>query len=134
MKKEHEYAQVLRWIADGEAVQTYDYLISEWIDRHSTALLRDIFNQETAPENFRIKPRTILINGIEVPEPLISAPKVGISYCYLSLGHREHSVYESRWNDDIADHRILKRGLIHLTKEAAETHARALLSFTEVRE
>ena len=35
------------------------------------------------------------------------------------------------WDDDDADNDMLKAGIIHLTREAAEAHAKALLSFTE---
>ncbi|WP_031254265.1 hypothetical protein [Curvibacter lanceolatus] len=131
MKVEHEYAQVLRWIADGEPVQAYESVLGEWLDRVPSTLLLDIFNQETAPENFRIKPRPILINGVEVPEPLRVVPEVGTAY-WMADTSSEILTSVAEWDGDQRDLRWLRRGLCHPSQEAAEVHARALLSFTEV--
>ena len=78
---------------------------------------------------FRLKPRTININGFEVPEPVREPLPVGSEYFtadpVIPAYHREYV-----WRDDSADQTFLKRGVIHLTKEAAIQHAKALLSFT----
>ena len=80
-------------------------------------------------ENFeyRRKPKTITVNGIEVPEPIREEPKVGEKYFLVDLasptlvndypwsGHR----YATEW---------LNKGLVHLTEEAAIAHAKALLA------
>lgn len=60
---------------------------------------------------YRRKPKTINVNGHEAPE------------------------YDDYiWEDTSLDTEAMKRGLIHLTKEAAIAHAKALLSFTEKKE
>ena len=87
---------------------------------------------ETHPqwtENFkyRRKPRTILINGHEVPEPQRTPLKYGEEYWTLSLVCGATSL---RWEDDYTDFVYLKNGFVHLTKEAAEKHFNALKSFT----
>ena len=76
---------------------------------------------------YRRKPKTILINGHEVPEPHRTPLKDGEVYWTLSLVRGTTS---AQWQDDGIDNHYLKNGFIHLTKEAAEKHFNALKSFT----
>lgn len=78
----------------------------------------------TSPNRVRRKPRTITVNGVEVPEPLreivdgqeywLADVKEGCSPCrfYLEVPH------ERRW---------LRNGLCHATAEAAKAHREAML-------
>lgn len=81
-------------------------------------------------EQYRLKPRTITINGREVPEPMRRAPEVG-QECYIVAMEKQPLFGEITWDNDSFDHRWLSRGLLHSTKEAAIAHTKALLSFTE---
>ena len=76
---------------------------------------------------YRRKPKTILINGHEVPEPHRTPLKDGEVYWALTLFSSATSL---RWKDDDFDNSYLKNGFVHLTKEAAEKHFNALKSFT----
>ena len=76
---------------------------------------------------YRRKPKVILINGHEVPEPHRTPLKDGEVYWALSLFSGASSL---RWKDDDFDNSYLENGFIHLTKEAAEKHFNALKSFT----
>lgn len=78
---------------------------------------------------YRRKPRTIHINGFEVPEPVREPLQRGQEYFVASIDGEKPEMLP--WDDDEIDKRVLKRGLIHLTREAAELHAKALLSFTQ---
>lgn len=86
------------------------------------------------PHNkYRRKPKTININGIEVPEPVRKELEIDEIYYFPDV--REDGMVDwYSWDNDITDRRLLKAGMIHLTKEAAEIHAKALLSLTEVKE
>lgn len=79
--------------------------------------------------SFRKKPKTININGYEVPEPLREAPAGGTMYYYPSTSMAEVS-YGCYHSGDNYENSLLKHGLIHLTREAAQLHLEALLSFT----
>ena len=69
---------------------------------------------------YRRKQRTININGYEVPEPLREIPE--------DAGH----VYEVDFYTGVKClEAALRNGFVHATKEAAELHAEALLSFTK---
>ncbi len=81
---------------------------------------------------YRRKPRAITINGRKVPEPMREAPKVGekVYLASIDVGFKFNSI---TWEGDGIDRRLLSRGLVHSTEEAAIAHAEALLSFTEER-
>lgn len=79
---------------------------------------------------YRRKPRTILINGIEVPEPVKEELLEGQSYYLVDITYPQLMQLQY-WDNDTLDARFLERGLIHLTEENARKHAEALLSFTK---
>ena len=76
---------------------------------------------------YRRKPKTILINGHEVPKPHRTPLEDGEKYWVPSIIRGATSTH---WQDDGIDNHYLKNGFIHLTKEAAEKHFNALKSFT----
>jgi len=83
---------------------------------------------------YRRKPRTININGFEVPEPVREPLEEGQLYYVPIIGSEFMRLDCRLWNhNDYCTH-VLKAGLIHRTQEAAELHRKALLSFTEARE
>ena len=77
---------------------------------------------------YRRKPRTIRIGKYDVPEP-VREPLENGKY-YFAVSWDKNGACELRWSGDSVDTRLLKQGRIHLTKEAAELHTKALLSFT----
>lgn len=77
--------------------------------------------------NYRLKPRTININGFEVPEPLRNIPPCGTEYFLIDF----LKVNDMTWTNYDDELNWLKAGLIHLTRENAEKHLEALLSFTK---
>ena len=80
---------------------------------------------------YRRKPKVILINGHEVPEPHRTPLKDGEEYWALCFFR---NVTCTHWQDDRIDNHYLENGFIHLTKEAAEKHFNALKSFTAQKE
>ena len=83
-------------------------------------------------EDASIVPRTININGHEVPEPLRVAPKEGTPVFIPAFDEDLFSEYTYLHAGISYD--FLKHGVLHLTKEAAIAHANALLSFTKKEE
>ncbi|QPB42182.1 hypothetical protein [Rodentibacter haemolyticus] len=81
---------------------------------------------------YRRKPKTILINGIEVPEPVREPLHKGDTYYTPDFDKNMYSALG--WCDDDYDIEYLRNGIIHLTKENAIAHAKALISFTEVKD
>ena len=81
---------------------------------------------------YRRKPKIILINRHEVPEPHRKPLEIDDPYWTFSLFF--DGVSEYCWANDLDDNNALKNGFVHLTKEAAEKHFNALKSFTAQKE
>lgn len=70
--------------------------------------------------------QTRSINGHEYPEPEMVAPEKRTK-CWFPSPANTELVYDFYW-DDVDRQKIrLRRGLVHLTREAAEEHARAII-------
>ena len=87
---------------------------------------------------YRLKPaRTIRIGKYDVPEPVREPLEYTESederYWFPKLNSPELCDW-NYWCDDEMDKQHLLRGIIHLTKEAAIQHAKALLQFTKAAE
>ena len=110
---EHRHAAVLRAIADGQEVE-WRGIDAPWITGATS------INPLGSPDlEWRIKPRVIVINGREVPEPYRGALKDGVSYYFPVIIEKSTPLEKLRdW------------GVLHLTPEAADLHEKALLSFT----
>lgn len=123
----HKHVEILRAIADGREVEgRYD-------DSFQWCINNKNFNPIAFPDyEWRIKPHTININGHEVPEP-VREPLVESQSYWIPLLGAEPLCEKLVWNRNAYDFRVLSLGLIHLSKEAAEAHTKALLSFTEVK-
>lgn len=75
---------------------------------------------------YRIKPRTIKVNGFEITAPMSEAPKEGVEFFVASPAAEEfHAYFE--WEREESDTDWLSRGICHATKEAAIAHAKAML-------
>ena len=114
-----ELAPVIAAAAEGKVVQ---YLAADgnWYTSQGAF---------SHPNKYRIKPeepKTIKVNGFDVPEPMREAPVEGVRYYVASTQSREW--YLSRtWGGWELDLRCLQRGLVYSTKEAAVAHAKAML-------
>ena len=81
---------------------------------------------------YRRKPKTVSINGIEVPEPVREPLEDGQEYWLADTSTSNASMTRGCvWRGDGYDYKWLAAGLIHLSEEAAQTHIDALLSFTK---
>ena len=77
---------------------------------------------------FRIKPRTITINGIEVPEPCRVKPEMGQKYYAASdlvYNYIDKSIEPCNWDDSRHANFWLNNGRIHLKEEDARAHVEA---------
>lgn len=78
---------------------------------------------------YRRKPRTIRIGEYDVPEPMREAPEERACYFFPTMGRPDNPL-DLVWRGDEMDLANLDRGLCHSTREAAELHAKALISLT----
>ena len=78
-------ADALIALANGVEVQCRNNITgTDWTN--AKCLLVESFFNPTTMRSFRLKPRTITINGIEVPAPF--KPKYGDTAFVLSRGHK----------------------------------------------
>lgn len=75
---------------------------------------------------YRRKPKTIKVNGFDVPEPLKEITDGAIVWL-ASCHHEKFSDWYNYSEDTSWKRRALARGLFHTTKEAAVAHAKAML-------
>lgn len=135
-KTPHPQADVLRAIADGfpaERFQSYDYLGN---CRKNIKSFRTLFDELLNGWDIRIKPeppKTIRIGEFDVPEPLRSIPPGSLSMSFYSfqLCNEMHQVFSFRGLNHPRYTHMLHAGIVHMTREAADLHAKALLSFTQ---
>jgi hypothetical protein len=150
--KEGDTVRVLRKAMDGEMGWT-----SSWVSPFMDAFIgvTGVVKEYSGSAGFRVSfsddglgwwfpffvlekiadaPRLITINGFEVPEPVREPLKMGERYWVASVTPDCSLCLACTWTCDGFDRLWLRRGLIHLTPEAAKKHAKALLSFTREEE
>jgi hypothetical protein len=126
---EHKHAETLRAIADGVPLSEFELraIGSDWSILDEALWSAWIYE----PEHWEVrrKPKTININGHEVPEPLAYLEN-GAEYFTFSIveGVPTSEHHCNRYQELGENH--CRMGIAHATKEAAEAHAKALLSFT----
>lgn len=123
-----EYAHIFRALEDGKGI-IHTANGYAWQEISAREALMAIGNK-VPPLYLSVKPATININGFEVLEPMREAPRNGTKYWVGDVRGVETPANGFLWAGDCIDRCLLARGLCHTTKEAAELHAKALLSFT----
>jgi hypothetical protein len=79
---------------------------------------------------YRLKPRTIKIGNIEIPEP-IREPLEDEDVYFTPMVDVFFNMTDSKiWTNDERDLELLQRGMIHLNRKSAELHAKALIALT----
>jgi hypothetical protein len=124
------HREVLEALLAGETlVDLYDDKITRRLDGDSIIDQNSISEDAIALIDWKVKPKTININGYKVPEPIRIRPRKD-ELCYIPY-LSDSKVQEFNFADSITSSRWFNQGLLHRTKKAAELHLEALLSFTK---
>lgn len=125
MSTRHKHADLIKSWLDGHDVQYRHKDQTSW---RNVGYVSDF----AFPDGyeFRLKPETFPIGEWEAPIPVSHIPPVGTKYYTPDL-LASGFVYQYTWRGDAIDERALLRGFLHLTKEAAFQHGRALAAFSE---
>lgn len=100
----------------------HKYRDGNWKDVGSPVWFQDdIYRAKPAPAP------TIIVNGIEVPEPVREALRLDQTYWVADLPSA-NLAWDRSWSNDAYDIRALNHGLIHLNEAAAVAHAKAMLA------
>ena len=122
----HRHAELMRQYAEDAVETNKPWLRSEMTFGCEWSSL-SVHPCWLAESQYRRKPQPININGYEVPEPCRVAPGL-----YEMLWKPAMSGHRSLlWDNTLRQRAWLQAGLLHLTKEAADIHGKALLSFTQ---
>ena len=111
-----------------EAFQVKGF-VDEWVDVSADILFNENLQYRLKPE----PPKTIRIGEYDVPEPVREPLEKDTEY-WIPHFSLDVSAHGFTWYSDDFDNRMLKNGIIHLTKEDAVIHAKALLSLTKAAE
>lgn len=79
---------------------------------------------------YRRKIQYVKIGGISVPEPCREPLEEGARFFMPVIVSTSSLVTIAHWENNKYCYFLLKRGLVHLTREAAVLHAEAMLQFT----
>lgn len=125
MTTPHPNADMLRAIADGKQMQgrlTADDC--DWFDIYPDQAIGAIASDYSM--NVRIKPETVLINGIECPAPMRVAP--ALKTTYFKPDPDWGKMYDiCTWRDHDLDHSRFSLGLCFATADDAAAAARAMI-------
>ena len=100
-------------------------IVGLWEEEEELTKYRDNIDEVWEEEEELTKYREI--NGHKFPEPCSEPLDDGQSYFTIDL-EAGAEVTQSIWRDAAYDNRLLNRGLIHTTKEAAQAHSDAINS------
>lgn len=76
---------------------------------------------------YRRKPKTITVNGVEVPEPIRKEPEIGDKY-YLVYPITGNFFIDYSWTNSKQEKQWLEKGLLQQTRHAAIAHAKAMIA------
>ena len=86
----------------------------------------DCYSKRSGDE-YRLAPRTIFVNGVEVPAPESVAPAVGDVVWIADPCGKVYMCYPETWSDHAEQIELLSRKLVHKTKEDAIARSKAML-------
>ena len=126
----HPYSAILKAVAEGKTVQALEanadpVIPGVWTDITAEAALAAVTAETYVPEDMRVKPDTVIINGYEVLAPLRSAPTCGTEYYHAS---RSKTALKYVWAGSAMDYNFLDMGVVFLSKEDSAAYVKALFN------
>lgn len=101
----------------------------EWLDHRGVWQPKDKTTGFVVEGKYRIKPRTIMIGDVEVPEPMRYEPEEGAIVWLVAMA--SHSkVAQLEWYGSEWHKYLLGNGIIHSSIDGAKAHADALISLS----
>ena len=126
----HHYSIILKAVAEGKTIQSLEanvdpYIPDVWTDITAEEALAAVSAETYAPEDMRVKPDTVVINGHEVLAPLREAPACGTEYYPVS---RSKTTLKFIWTNSVMDYNFLDMGVVFLSKEDGAAYVKALFN------
>lgn len=117
--------EVVQALEFGERVQML--VGDKWKNLNPTLItLAQLIRSDT---KYRRAPENITVGGVSFPKAESRAPKIGGMY-YIPCLDAQTFYSQYHWDGSEADQRFLKAGLVHLARDAAIQHAKALIKLS----
>jgi len=126
------YAHIFTALAEGETQFEFWDKTGKWCPINMSEALAHVV-QQTDHSRLRVRQATMTINGHVVLVPLKRIPEEGTRVYVPLWGSTLGLTSSTTVGSGPTFHKLLNYGLLHLTEEAADAHARALVSFTEIK-
>lgn len=128
-EKQHPHKEAVeKWLSD--TTQRVWAFVDKWVEIAITTLVNDAIGHHVEIRVQHDSPKKqIKIGEIWIDEPE-REPLAQQQVYYTTIITYDSLFMKSRWDGGNVDLVRLKRGLIHLTKEAAIAHAKALIALT----
>lgn len=120
-----KHKEVIKAWLDGEVIQKL--FNGDWIEvvcADERECMRDGLFCES--KEYRIKPKTITINGVECPAPMREMPGIG-SVCYAVELKVDGGVFVLRFGGLSSEIRLLSTGLLFNTEQGAKAAYEAMI-------
>ena len=117
---------VIEASANGEVVQIKPIGCEQWVDINYPCFRGDLAYE------YRVKPRTIKIGDFDVPEPMREIPTYGDVVFTVEIDEKR-LFGQATWKGLEFGSRMLERGLLHKSKDAAIAHAKAIIALTSAK-
>lgn len=123
--------EALRAIADGKKLEY------KWNDRDEWCELDPLNNgiviEHIFKENFifRLAPAMITVGDVSFPKPESEPLENGTEYWVAEPSYKHYTSHGANiWADDDLDKNYFRRSLVHLSRENAIAHAKALIKLS----
>lgn len=116
--------EILQALLDGKDIE----VMSSTGDFYEIDTVSQFFTSSYFGHALRVKPRTIVVNGVEVPEPIKVKPACGTMF-YTAAPNPGLSF---KWFDDGCDNEYFNAGICHSTPVAAALHWEAMIKPSRV--
>ena len=126
----HPYSIILKAVAEGKTIQSLEAnadpdIPGVWTDITAEAALAAVTAETYVPEDMRVKPDTVVINGYEVLAPLREAPACGTEYYHVT---RSKIYVKYVWRNSAMDYNFLDMSVVFLSKEDATAYVKAMFN------
>lgn len=123
--------ETLQAIADGKKLESKWYDSEKWNEYNPVEHLIAVSHIFSGKFVFRPAQERITIGDVSFPKPESKSLEIGTEYWVADPAYLPYSLeYPSIWCGDNTQKEYLRRGLIHLNRENAITHAKALIKLS----
>ena len=120
--------EVLQALIDGQDIEFIEQDSDEWFAFNERFAIKYLYKENLSFRKAK-KQEMMTIGDVSFPKPYQGKMEYDQVYYYPTVDFK--SLYDSTtWTDTPSDHMLMNRSLVHLTKENAIAHAKALIKLS----